>query len=441
MSPESLNIRENGKLTERLIFPWAMADYGGMQIPIQLLQKTLTQSNSEMIQRSVQNLEYTFVDGMTKLSRKRTKKIAVIKGQGELADRYLADFLSTLKDYYLIAPFTLDSVDTTPQKTLDVLNTYDLIIDAKPTKAFTDEKNYVLDQYLMNGGKAIWLIEHVVAEKDSLYKASKKTVAFPIDLNLYSLFFRYGVRINPQLVNDLYSAPIVLASGSGNSSQLSRFPWFYDPLGEPVEEHPITENLSPVKFEFANPIDTLESHLNKTILLESSNLSRVIGTPAEVSLDEITKEPDPRLYTTGHFPLAVLVEGEFNSAFKSKLKPLTLQSPKDRSPQTQQVFISDGDLIKNQLEDGKPLELGFDRFTGLTYGNKTFLLNMVNYLLGDESLVKTRSKSISLDEMDLEKLKSTKLKWQLFNVIVPIASIISFGLIVVYWRKRKYKSH
>lgn len=441
MSPESLNIRENGKLTERLIFPWAMADYGGMQIPIQLLQKTLTQSNSEMIQRSVQNLEYTFVDGMTKLSRKRTKKIAIIKGQGELADRYLADFLSTLKDYYLIAPFTLDSVDTTPQKTLDVLNTYDLIIDAKPTKSFTDEKNYVLDQYLMNGGKAIWLIEHVIAEKDSLYKASKKTVAFPIDLNLYSLFFRYGVRINPQLVNDLYSAPIVLASGSGNSSQLSRFPWFYDPLGEPVEEHPITENLSPVKFEFANPIDTLESHLNKTILLESSNLSRVIGTPAEVSLDEITKEPDPRLYTTGHFPLAVLVEGEFNSAFKSKLKPLTLQYPKDKSPQTQQVFISDGDLIRNQLEHGKPLELGFDRFTGLTYGNKTFLLNVVNYLLGDESLVKTRSKSISLDEMNLEKLKPTKLKWQLFNVIVPIASIISFGLIVVYWRKRKYKSH
>ena len=441
MSPESLNIRENGKLTERLIFPWAMADYGGMQIPIQLLQKTLTQSNSEMIQRSVQNLEYTFVDGMTKLSRKRTKKIAIIKGQGELADRYLADFLSTLKDYYLIAPFTLDSVDTTPQKTLDVLNTYDLIIDAKPTKSFTDEKNYVLDQYLMNGGKAIWLIEHVIAEKDSLYKASKKTVAFPIDLNLYSLFFRYGVRINPQLVNDLYSAPIVLASGSGNSSQLSRFPWFYDPLGEPVEKHPITENLSPVKFEFANPIDTLESHLNKTILLESSNLSRVIGTPAEVSLDEITKEPDPRLYTTGHFPLAVLVEGEFNSAFKSKLKPLTLQYPKDKSPQTQQVFISDGDLIRNQLEHGKPLELGFDRFTGLTYGNKTFLLNVVNYLLGDESLVKTRSKSISLDEMNLEKLKSTKLKWQLFNVIVPIASIISFGLIVVYWRKRKYKSH
>ena len=441
MSPESLNIRENGKLTERLIFPWAIADYGGKQIPIQLLQKTLTLSNSEMIQRSVQNLEYAFVDGMTKLSRERTKKIAIIKGQGELEDRYLADFLSTLKDYYLIAPFTLDSVNTSPQKTLDVLNTYDLIIDAKPTKAFTDEKNYVLDQYLMNGGKAIWLTEQVIAEKDSLYKASKKTLAFPRNLNLYSLFFRYGVRINPQLVNDLYSAPIVLASGSGNSTQLSRFPWFYDPLGKPAENHPITENLSPVKFEFANPIDTLESDLNKTILLESSNLSRVIGTPFEITLEEITKEPDPRLYTKGHFPLAVLVEGEFNSAFKSKLKPLTLQSPKDKSPQTQQVFISDGDLIKNQLESGKPLELGFDRYTGLTYGNKTFLLNVVNYLLGDESLVKTRSKSISLDEMDLEELESTKLKWQLFNVIVPILSITAFGLIVLYWRKKKYKSH
>ncbi|AFU67429.1 gliding motility ABC transporter-type substrate binding protein GldG [Psychroflexus torquis ATCC 700755] len=441
MSPESLNIRENGTLTERLIFPWAMAEYGGMQIPIQLLQKTLTQSNSEMIQRSVQNLEYAFIDGMTKLSRERTKKIAIIKGQGELADRYLADFLSTLKDYYLIAPFTLDSVNTSPQKTLDVLNTYDLIIDAKPTRAFTDEKNYLLDQYLMNGGKAIWLTEQVIAEKDSLYRASKKTVAFPRNLNLYSLFFRYGVRINPQLVNDLYSAPIVLASGSGNSTQLTRFPWFYDPLGNPADNHPITENLSPVKFEFANPIDTLESNLNKTILLESSNLSRVIGTPFEVTLDEITKEPDPRLYTTGHFPLAVLVEGEFNSAFKSKLKPFTLQSPKDKSPQTQQVFISDGDLIKNQLESGKPLELGFDRYTGLTYGNKTFLLNVVNYLLGDESLVKTRSKSIRLDEMNHEEIESTKLKWQLFNVIVPMLSIIAFGLVVVYWRKKKYKSY
>jgi len=441
MSPESLNIRENGKLTERLIFPWAIADYGGKQVPIQLLQKTLTQSNSEMIQRSVQNLEYAFVDGITKLSRERTKKIAILRGQGELQDRYLADFLSTLKDYYLIAPFTLDSVNTSPQRTLDVLNTYDLIIDAKPTERFSDEKNYVLDQYLMNGGKAIWLTEQVIAEKDSLYKASKKTLAFPRNLNLYSLFFRYGVRINPQLVNDLYSAPIVLASGSGNSTQLSRFPWFYDPLGNPAESHPITENLSPVRFEFANPIDTLESDLKKTILLESSNLSRVIGTPFEVTLDEITKEPDPRLYTTGHFPLAVLVEGEFNSAFKSKLKPLTLQSPKDKSPQTQQVFISDGDLIKNQLESGKPLELGFDRYTGLTYGNKTFLLNVVNYLLDDQSLVKTRSKSISLDEMDLEALESTKLKWQLFNVIVPIISITVFGLIVLYWRKRKYKSH
>ena len=438
MPPESLNIRESGQLTERLIFPWAIAKYENKQVSVKLLQKTLTQSNSELIQKSIENLEYAFIDAITKLSRERSKKIAIIKGQGELEDRYLSDFLTTLKDYYLIAPFTLDSVKRNPQRTVDLLKTYDLIIDAKATQAFSEEKNYAIDQYLMNGGKALWLTEHVHVEKDSLYRSSKSTLALPKDLNLYNLFFKYGIRINPQFVNDLYSAPIVLASGSGNSTQLSRFPWFYDPLGNTGEKHPITSNLNPVKFEFANPIDTLKSNLKKTILLESSELSRKVGVPYEINLSEISKEPDPRLYTEGNYPLAVLIEGEFNSAFKAKLKPFQLSNSLDESPKTQQVFISDGDVIKNQLQSGKPLELGFDRYTGQTYGNKTFLLNTVNFLLGDEDLVKTRNKSIELDEMDLEKLKNEKLTWQLFNLAVPVISVLIFGLVFFYWRRKKY---
>jgi gliding-associated putative ABC transporter substrate-binding component GldG len=438
MPPESLNIRENGKLTERLIFPWAVANIKNQQASVQLLQKTLTQSNSELIQKSIENLEYAFVDAITKLSRERTKKIAILKGQGELQDRYISDFLTTLKEYYLIAPFTLDSVSKNPQRTVDLLKTYDLIIDAKPTKAFSEEKNYAIDQYLMSGGKALWLTEHVNVEKDSLYRASKSALALPTDLNLYNLFFKYGVRINPQLINDLYSAPIVLASGSGNSTQLSRFPWFYDPLGNVGQKHPITSNLNQVKFEFANPIDTLKSNLKKTILLQSSELSRKVGVPSEINLSQITEEPDPRLYTSGNFPMAVLVEGQFRSAFQAKLKPFPLSNPLEVSPETQQVFISDGDVIKNQLQSGKPLELGFDRYTGLTYGNKTFLLNTVNFLLGDEDLVNTRNKSINLDEMDLDKLQKDKLTWQVLNLTVPLLSILIFGAVFFFWRKKKY---
>lgn len=438
MPPETLNIRENGKLTERVIFPWAVANFNNQQASVQLLQKTLTQSNSELIQKSVENLEYAFVDAITKLSRERSKKIAILKGQGELEDKYISDFLTTLKDYYLIAPFTLDSVNKNPQRTVDQLKTYDLIIDAKPTEAFSEEKTYAIDQYLMNGGKALWLTEHVNVEKDSLYRASQATLALPRDLNLYTLFFKYGIRINPQLINDLYSAPIVLASGSGNSTQLTRFPWFYEPLGNVAQKHPITSNINQVKFEFANPIDTLTSPLKQTVLLESSELSRLVGVPSEINLNEITQEPDPRLYTTGQFPMAVLVEGEFTSAYLAKLKPFQLSHPLEKSPETQQVFISDGDVIKNQLQSGQVLELGFDRYTGLTYGNKTFLLNTVNYLLGDKDLVNTRTKSISLDEMDLVKLQHEKLTWQIFNLAAPVLFILIFAGLLQYWRRKKY---
>lgn len=438
MPPERLNIRESGKLTERLIFPWAVANFKNKQASIKLLQKTLTQSNSELIQKSIETLEYAHVNAITKLSRERNKKIAIIKGQGELEDQYISDFLTTLKDYYLIAPFTLDSIENNPKRTLEQLKTYDIIIDAKATEPFTDKKNYAIDQYIMNGGKAIWLTEHVDVEKERLYGESKTTLALPRDLNLYNLFFSYGVRINPQIINDLYSAPIVLATGSGNSTQLSRFPWFYDPLSNTGQEHPITSNLNPVKFEFANPIDTLKSGLQKTILLESSELSRKVGVPSEINLNDITNDPDPSLYSVGNFPLAVLVEGEFTSAFKNKIKPFELLNTIDKSPETQQVFISDGDVIKNQIQSGQPLELGFDRYTGVTYGNKTFLLNTVNYLLGDENLVKTRNKSISLDEMNLQKLQDEKFQWQIFNLLAPLFIIALFGGVFYYWRRKTY---
>lgn len=438
MSPENLNVREKGKTTETLIFPWATLKYGDKTAKVKLLQKTLDKKNEETIKKSIQNLEYAFADAFTKLTRERNKKIAIIKGQGELEDRYISDFLQTVKDYYLIAPFTLDSVDVAPQKTLDVLKTYDLIIDAKPRQKFSENKKYALDQYLMNGGKALWLTEHTIAEKDSLYNKSQQTFAIPNDLNLHEFFFKYGFRINPVLVNDLYSAPIVLASGRGNNTQLKRFPWFYEPLGVNAD-HPITGNIKQVKFDFANQIDTLKNEIDKTVLLKSSELSRKVGTPRTINLDIISQEPDPRLYTEGSYNLAVLLEGEFESAYKNKVKPFEIQNHRDKSEPTQQVVVADGDVIKNQIQSGEVLELGFDRYTGLTYGNKTFLLNTVNYLLGDQGLVEVRNKSIRLNKLDANKIQAQALRWQIINLGVSVLMLIGIGILLNYLKRKRYQ--
>ncbi|WP_311196142.1 gliding motility-associated ABC transporter substrate-binding protein GldG [Antarcticibacterium sp. 1MA-6-2] len=363
MTPARLGVMESGKTSETIIFPWAMANYGEQTVKIPLLKNKLGTTDEERVNNSVQQLEYAFSDAFNRLVRPRQKKIAVMRGNGELADPYLADFIQTIRQYYFVAPFTLDSAAVHPQKTLQDLEEFDLIIEAKPTEAFTEQEKFVLDQYLMQGGKALWLVENVAMETDSLLNPGGMAFALPRDLNLGDMFFSYGVRINPALVNDIYSAPIVLASGNGSETRFTPYPWFYSPLTSSPNSHPIINNLEAVKFDWANPIDTLPNPIKKTVLLSSSPQSKVEGVPREISLSMINTPPDFSTYTSGEQPLAVLLQGEFTSAYRNRIKLAKIEDPVETGDYTEMIIISDGDLIRNQLQRGEPLELGFDRYT------------------------------------------------------------------------------
>ena len=439
MSPARVSVQENGKASESLIFPWATANFNDRTVKISLLKNKLGASDEERVNNSVQQLEYNFADALSRLVHDKQKKIAIMRGNGELGDANIADFIKTVRQYYYVAPFTLDSVEKDPQRTLQELNEFDLIVEAKPTQAYTEKEKLVLDQYLMQGGKSLWLTENVAMETDSLFNDLGAALAFPRQLNLSDFFFSYGIRINPVLVNDLYSAPIILAQGNGNDTQFTPYPWFYSPLTSSPNTHPIINNIEAVKFDWANQIDTLKNGVKKTILLSSSPRSKVEGVPREISLNIINTKPDLSTYTGGEQPLAVLLEGKFKSVYKNRVKPFDLKNDLTESKETAMIVISDGDVIKNQLQKGQPLELGFDRYTGNTYGNKELLLNAVNYLLDDSGLIDIRSKEISIAFLNSERIAEEKSQWQLINLVLPllILAIGAFGF--TYYRKKRYQ--
>lgn len=438
MTPARLSVMESGRATESIIFPWAIANFREQTVTIPLLKNKLGISDEERVNSSVQQLEYSFANAISQLIKPRQKKIAVMRGNGELPDPFIADFIHTLRQHYFIAPFTLDPAETDPVKTLQNLKEFDLIIEAKPTEAFTENEKFILDQYIMNGGKALWLIEHTMMETDSLFNPTGSAFALPRDLNLGDLFFAWGFRINPVLVNDIYSAPIILASGSGNETQFSPYPWFYSPLSTSPATHPVINNLEAVKFDWANPIDTLRNQVKKTVLLTSSPQSKLEGTPREIGLSILNAPPDMSTYSGGEQPLAVLLEGEFTSAYRNRIKPFQLSGAIDKSVESQMIVISDGDVIKNQMQQGAPLELGFDRYTGNTYGNKEFLLNSINYLLDDSGLIDIRSKVITIPFLNFEKASEERELWQVLNLAVPLLLLLTGAFGFNYFRKKRY---
>ena len=444
MRPEQVQVRSNGKVSQELVFPWAQARFDGKTVKIPLLKKALGATQDELISRSTQNLEYAFSDAFFKLLNPKSKRIAVLKGNGELPDRNIADFFSTLRESYFIAPFPLDSIASAPETTYKALQKFDLVVAAKPTKAFSDAQKYALDQYIMNGGKTLWLLDAVAMETDSLYKHNGTTVALAQNLNLNDMFFKYGVRINPVLVEDLYAAPLVLATGEGAKSQYQQVPWFYYPLVTPSGNHPINTNLdNPIRFEYTGQIDLLNNGIDQTVLLQSSELSKIDGVPSPISLDGLDLEPDPQHYTAGPQNLAVLLEGRFTSAFKNRIKPLEFDDVRFRESDTatnKMIVVADGDLIKNDLDkNGRPLELGFDKFTFKEYGNKEFLLNAVNYLLDDTGLINIRSKTVNLPALDLQRANNERTFWQGLMLGLPLAVLAVFAIVFTYLRKRRYR--
>tara|TARA_R110002049_G_scaffold86133_2_gene219097 strand:- start:4721 stop:6409 length:1689 start_codon:yes stop_codon:yes gene_type:complete len=443
LNPAEVQVRENGKVSTERIYPWALATYNEKTVRIPLLKNQLGTTSEERVNNSIQNLEYAFADAFNKLVTPKKRSVAVLKGNGELDDRYLADFLTTLKEYYRIAPFTLDSVAVSPQRTLNDLKNYDLVVIAQPTEAFSDSEKYILDQYIMNGGASLWLLDMTEQRVDEL---SGKVFAIKRDLNLTDLLFKYGIRINPNLVKDVISAPIVLATGNENDSQYNRYPWFYFPLSASDNNHPVVSNIEAVKFEYVSEIDTLQNDVKKTVLLSSSPITKLAGLPDEINYDidipknlkVVNEGPNPSEYNAGVIPLAVLLEGEFPSALANRIKPFKLSEDKTKSIPTKMVIISDADIIKNQFQGNRPLELGFDKMTQSMYGNKEFLLNTVNYLLDDTGLINIRSKEISVPFLDPLKTAEERTKWQVINLLLPLGLLVIFGLAFTYFRKRKY---
>lgn len=441
--PAQIEIKQNGKTSVQQVFPWAIASFNDNYIKIPLLKNQLGVNTEERINNSVQNLEYAFADAFNRLVEPKKRKIAVLKGNGELEDKYIADFFSTLRDYYYIAPFTLDSVAKNPKTTLSQIKQFDLLVIANPTEQFTEEEKYILDQYSMSGGASLWLIDAIELVNDSV---SGNNFAFGKDLNLTDFFFKYGIRINPNLIKDLYSAPILLATGDERDSQYNKYPWLYSPLSNNSSSHPIVTNIDAVKFDYASSIDTLPNSVKKTILLSSSQVSKIVGMPKEIDITkEINKNltivndgPSPKEFSAGKIPLAVLLEGSFNSAYSNRIKPFKIPNNLEGSKETKMVVISDGSIIKNQFQGNRPLELGFDKWTNTFYGNKEFLLNTVNYLLDDNGLINIRSKDISVPFLDPVKVAENRFFWQWVNLLLPLSLISLFGLIFNYLRKSKY---
>ncbi|HBK71597.1 MAG TPA: gliding motility-associated ABC transporter substrate-binding protein GldG [Flavobacteriaceae bacterium] len=438
LQPSRLSVQEGGKLSEAIVFPWATITYKGKTENISLLTEVSVDNQEQQLQNSIENLEYAFSDAIHKVSSEKTQTIAILKGNGQLDDIYLVSFLSQLNQYYKLAPFTLDSVSLHPQKTLEQLSAYDLTIIAKPTEEFSENEKFTLDQYIVNGGKSLWLIDNVTAELDSLMLTGQ-SLAFNKNLNLTDLLFSYGVRINYNLIKDAYSSTIRLADGNtGNKTKFNDYIWHYHPFITSKNKHPITKNVEPVNLRYANTIDTLKNGIKKTILLQSSEFSKAVGTPIIISLEDISKKPEKKDYNNGNQTLGVLLEGKFKSAYATRVKPFETPLFKEKSKPNKMVVIADGDIIANELIKGEPIELGVDKYTGIRFGNTDFLMNTINYLLDDSGLLQLRSKTIQIQYLDKEKAYSERTFWQLINVVLPLVILGFFGIIFTFIRKKKY---
>ena len=438
MIPSKLTVEEAGKFSEAIIFPWAEISYQKKSTIVSLLSTTTLTSQEEQLQNAIENLEYRFSNAINLITKTTQKRVAVITGNGELQDLYLYSFLSEVAKKYRLAKFTLDSVSKNPQQTLKDLNSLDLAIIAKPTEKFTAKEKFTLDQFITNGGKTLWMIDNVQADLDSLM-ANGKMLAYPRDLNLTDLLFTYGVRINTTLIKDLYAAKIPLATGNiGNQPQFQNLEWLYHPLVRGNKNHAITKNISPVRLQFASPIDTLRNNINKIPLLVSSLLTQKIGTPNFIELTSIADKIIETDYQSGNQLFAVLLEGNFNSAYKNRVKPFQTNFYKEQATNNKMIVIADGDIGKNQTLKEQPFDLNKDKWTGQQFGNKDFLLNAVDYLLDDTGIIHLRNKTLQINLLDKQKTSKERLFWQFLNVVLPLIVLFVFGIVFNFLRNRKY---
>jgi len=455
LEPTDLQVKTKDGSTKKLIFPGAIVSFRGRELPVSLLASQRGVAPEEILNNSVQNLEFALADAIRKIILDKRPKIAFVHGHGELDNKNTADAAAALSEYYVVERVRLDGklnslaerekVDSTDTR---LTNKYVAIIIAKPDSAFSDKDKFIIDQYIMRGGKVLWLIDPVFASMDSLQVAAE-TVGIALNLNLTDLLFNYGFRINSDLVMDLNANNIPVKVGQmGNQPQFEYYPWFFFPVITPLSDNPIVRNLNAIKTEFVSSIDFVDSPANvkKTVLLTSSEFARTVNAPVIISLNTLGKKPDERLYNRRFIPVAALLEGSFVSLYKDRIPPEIMMNKDigftDHVAGNKMIVIADGDIISNQMQFSQgryyPLPMGYDKYTGQQFGNKDLILNTMNYLVDDSGLISIRSRELSLRLLDRTKVDNERGFWQLINTLLPVVLVIAFGILQTILRKRKY---
>lgn len=445
----ALQIRIKDGVSEKIVFPGALISYKNREVPLQILQNEQRVTDAEMVNRTINNLEYAIVNALYQVQREEKQKVAFLEGHGELTAMETKDFEIELSKYYDVDRVSLDGmIDALSRNVAGEgrrVNRYDAIILAKPREKFSEQDKYIIDQFVMNGGKVLWMIDAMQMNMDSL-RSTDLTMATPLPLNLDDLLFNYGVRINRNLLLDRTCAPISLLTGPKGNERSELFPWYFAPILIPEGSNPISANVDPIITEFVSSIDTVETPgVRKKVILTTSEYTRILKSPARVSLNIVSINPDFGNSNRPHQPVGVLLEGEFTSNFKNRLPPdfydAKLLDFKESSPANRMMVISDGDIVKNGVSsDGtKYRPLGFDpAMQRKMYGNRELLINSVNYLLGDASLINVRSRSVKLRKLDDEKVLQQRYYWQAINIGLPVLIIVLFGIGQWIWRRRKY---
>ncbi len=437
IEPTNLSIKTDNGLTQKIIFPFAFVSANGKQIAIKLLQTRMGLSDEEQLNNSIQNLEYALASTIKKVIADGKPQIGFTEGHHELTDLQLNDALKSLSDGYEVGRVNLKTI---PFANLQRLK---LLVITKPDKPFTEADKFKIDQYLMHGGRIVWSIDQVSAELDSLH-GHHEQLAFAKQLNLDDQLFRYGIRINYDLIADLNCAQIPVNTGNiAGQGQMQMVPWLFYPIFMPESKHPLVKNLDGIRSEFASTIDTLEvKGTKKTIILKSSPYNKKLSAPHLLSLQMLEQEPDPKAFQGQPKTVGVLLEGWFVSDFKNRPVPDSIHEKINvlaTSKPTKMIVFSDGDLFKNQVaSDGSPFPLGFDRYSQQSYGNKNLLLNIADYMTDDSGLIELRNKEIQLRLLNRARLRSEKLYWQLINTAIPIVLVLIFAIFQHYTRKRKY---
>ncbi len=444
IEPINLRLRSSGETTEKLIYPYAIFNYKGRSIPVNFLENEVPGRSPEaVLNNSISLLEYKFANAIQKLKTTRKSNIFFTEGHGELRALQTKDLEVSLRQFYNTDRVNLKDVVRLPPDTVDML------VVARPRAPFSEKEKFIIDQYVMNGGKVVWLIDKLNVHLDSLQGTGFYT---PLEytLNLDDMLFKYGVRIQSDLVLDLECSRIPQVIGrEGNAPQMELFPWYYHPLVTPKTDHPIVKGLDRVNLFFPSSIDTIKTQddIDKTVLLASSQYSRLQFIPVRLGFEILRYDLDPAKFNKPYQNMGVLLEGEFTSLYQNRvteqmtagLNALNIEFQPTSKP-TKMLVVSDGDLIKNPVNPRSQAygPLGFNRYEKYAFGNKDFIINAIEYLLNDQGVILARNKEVKLRLLDTVRAQDEALKWQLINILIPLIFLLVFGIGYRYWREKTY---